>query len=66
MYLGHGIDLSMSRDVIGHVIFFPRYLVFCRWSVDTANDYRYIWFGCKGPITPMSIQACIFPVKTAI
>ena len=60
MYLGHGYDLSRSRD---------------RWRHRSRDhSFRGMWFhiggllitgtvteifGCKGPITPMSSQACI-------
>ena len=64
MYLGHGLHLSMSRDVIGHVIIFPRYVVSYRWSVDTCFLTGTVTeiFVCKVPITRMSSHACIFPV----
>ena len=37
MYLGHGLDLSRSRDVIGHVTILSAVcgFIYSRWSVDT-------------------------------
>jgi len=38
MYLGHGLDLSRSRDIIGHVIIF----------------FRGMWFHIGGLLTLLS------------
>jgi len=55
---------------LGHVTssvmwsFFPRYVVSYRWSVDTSFLIGTVTeiFGCKGPMSAVSNQACLFPV----